>query len=118
MRVGVVAAGQYQEQRPRELRLTLAKNCAYSLHCRTYTAKYRIAVINQQEPDASDAVTLMKARPPWRDDNEPRLATIPERSRKVLGALVQWLRQIVRTKYECFAGPVRACSRGETTPVP
>jgi len=86
MGVGVVAACQYKEQLPLELRLTLEKNCAYSLHCWIEEGKHRIVVVKQQEPNAPDAVTFLKAAPPWERGDDAELATIRDQSRLQLGA--------------------------------
>jgi hypothetical protein len=76
MGIGVVAACQYEEQLPRELRLTLAKNCAYALQCRMVNGRYIIEVEKQQEPEALDAITVLTATPPPRTTDARTLAEI------------------------------------------
>src|SRR5262249_21480563 len=60
MAVGVVAACQFREQLDASLRLALEKNCAYALHCRLVDGRHSVAVQKLQEPDAVDAVTLLR----------------------------------------------------------
>jgi hypothetical protein len=85
MGIGIVASCQYPEQLAAELRLSLQKNCAYSLFCHVEDGKHRIKVIKQQEPNAVDAVTVLQATPPPRVADDGRLDQLRVQARLTVG---------------------------------
>lgn len=86
MGVGLVAACQFREQLPAHLRLALEHNCAYALDCRLVQGRHRLVVVKQQEPEAPDAVRLIRPLPPPRPAAAGQLAMVRAASRARLAA--------------------------------
>jgi hypothetical protein len=106
MAVGVVAACQFREQLDPGLRLALEKNCAHALHCRLVDGRHRVVVQKLQEPEAVDALTLVRPLPPPHGRGADQLAAIRARSRSALA----------RPRAEVEAELVLRLARGRVEP--
>lgn len=128
MGVGVVAACQFREQLAPALRLALDHNCAYALHCRSSSGKHQVVAQKLQEPQAPDAVVLLRALPPPQGGATSQLSTIRARSRQLLAqpraaveaAIAQ---RMTTTGATPPAGPTSGAARpgaaaGQTLPAP
>jgi hypothetical protein len=81
MQVGLVAACQFPEQLPRELRLSIERNCAYALHCRLNEGRHLLEAVKLQEPNARDAQVFLAPLPPPAQRNTGQVRTVRARSR-------------------------------------
>jgi energy-coupling factor transporter ATP-binding protein EcfA2 len=122
MGVGLVTACQFREQLPAELRLALEKNCAYGLFCRRSQGKHVIDVVNWQEPDAPDAVSLLRALPPPVRGTHGQLTAIRDQSRRQLAQPRTVVEQAIAARMSpqtTVIGPenIQTASNGRT-PIP